>query len=162
MARLFFIGIQLSLVVCAQELTSASLQLSAPQTPELKREIRTKLEYANVTKEIDLLGEIKVVNEKLGHFSEIKKKECEGEFTVIEFNTDGEEERKKSKLSKEERKRCMTDLISFRREVVGELFNLRRKLLIQNHKDHLYQLESLKSESLKELEEMAQKYKITD
>ena len=56
------------------------------QTIGIVNEMKSQIEFANVSKEANILIEIEGINEKLGDYSEVKKRECDGEFTVIEVD----------------------------------------------------------------------------
>jgi hypothetical protein len=161
LAKLFFLVLILFIApVNAQTQkisTTADESVTIPKTSELKTQIRNQLEFLSVNKEINLLREIKSVNEKLLNYSAIKKKECDGEFSVLEIVDTGETSQKSSKLSPEEKKSCYQELFSFRKEVTSELFNLRRNLLKENHQKEIYELEQHKSEALAEIDKLSKK-----
>jgi hypothetical protein len=93
------------------------------------------------------------------YYIQSREKECTGEFTAIEVSDSDIHESKKIKLSKEERKICLIELVYFRKKHVNEIFKLREKNLKFEHKSQLARLDDIKKESLKALDQLSEKLK---
>jgi nucleoid DNA-binding protein len=97
------------------------------------------------------------LNDEVNNYSDLRKKECLGEFSTLEINNEGESVGKKKKLSREEKKLCQIELINFRKKYIKNIYKIRRRHLLKNHKEQLEKLDALELDSLKELDEITQK-----
>lgn len=97
------------------------------------------------------------LNDEVNNYSELRKKECLGEFSTLEINNEGESIGKKKKLSREEKKLCQIELINFRKKYIKNIYKIRRRHLLKNHKIQLEELGGLEAKTLKELDEITQK-----
>jgi hypothetical protein len=102
---------------------------------------------------------ISIYTKSFNYYIQSREKECTGEFTAIIVGENQVEERKKSKLSKQERKVCLLELVYFRKKHVNEIFKLRAKSLKAEHKNQLISLDDIKKESLKALDQLSEKLK---
>ncbi len=105
----------------------------------------------------DLEDSIIQINKKYDYYILTRQKECSGEFTSIEINSQGESEAVKRKLTKKEKKLCLLDLIYFRKKYQGEMFKARARALKFEQKKQLEALHKLKLDSLKKLDQLAKK-----
>lgn len=97
------------------------------------------------------------LNEEVFNYSELRKKECLGEFSTLEIDNEGESVVKKNKLSKEEKKLCQIELINFRKKYIVNLYKIRKKYLKSIHEKQLTELDSMQKKSLQELDVVLQK-----
>ena len=109
------------------------------------------MEYENYEQAIFQL------NQDILNYSELRKKECLGEFSTLEINSEGESITKKNKLSKEEKKLCQIELINFRKKYIKNLYSIRKKHLESIHKRQLEELKTMQDDSLGELDLVLQK-----
>lgn len=100
---------------------------------------------------------IEKYNEKVIFYTQQRDSECKGEFSSIEINEKGESEVVKRKLSKDEVKLCLVELVNFRKNYVNEIFNVRKKILIRDQNDQLNQLENIRNQNIQKLDEIATK-----
>lgn len=96
-------------------------------------------------------------NDQVHYYVQIKDKECKGEFSSIELNENGESEVVKRKLSKSEKKLCLMELVNFRKKYLNEIFKMRKKILIRDQNQQLKDLETIRRESIKEMDELSKK-----
>lgn len=99
------------------------------------------------------------LNNRTSSYIKLRKQECEGEFSSIELDGNGEKIVSKKKLSKVEKNLCMLELINFQKRFVDTIFVLRRKVLVMNHKKQLNTLEDFQRKQIDNLENIASKYK---
>lgn len=107
----------------------------------------------------ELASEIEKLNSRIVEFAQTRKKQCYGEYSTIEITPEGESKKVVNKLSKEEKKLCMINLIQMRKRFSKALFKARKELLVAQHKEQVASLERAEKETLKELDEMASKLK---
>ncbi len=124
----------------------------------------TKRSLENEIKVLDQVEEgleekISRYTKNFNYYIQSREKECTGEFTAIEVGEQGVEQSKRAKLSKEERKLCLLELIYFRKKYVNEIFKLREKALKKEHKSQLVRLDGIKKESLMALDDLSEKLK---
>lgn len=110
-----------------------------------------KMEYENYEQAVFDL------NKEIINYSELRKKECLGEFSTLEINNQGESVIKKNKLSKEEKKLCQIELINFRKKYIKNLYRIRKKHLQSIHQKQLSELKDMQDQSLGELDTILQK-----
>ena len=126
--------------------------------------LKEKLEYEfksmeNQVGEIDFEKVLTDLSKKTKQYIHFRRLECKGEFSTIEINGQGESEAKKKKLSKVEVKLCMLELINFQRKFSNVVFDLRKKMLLKQHKSQLELLEKYRQDNVDELEKMAAGYR---
>jgi chloramphenicol O-acetyltransferase len=97
------------------------------------------------------------LTEQVNNYTELRRKECLGEFSTLEINSEGETVGKENKLSKEEKKLCQIELINFKKKYIKNIYKIRRRNLLKNHTQQLENLEKFEAQTLKELDEMSQK-----
>lgn len=97
------------------------------------------------------------LNQEVNNYSELRKKECLGEFSTLEINSEGESVGQKIKLSREEKKLCQIELINFRKKYIKNVYKIRRRYILKTHKSQLQELKRLENKSLNELDEISQK-----
>ena len=117
----------------------------------------TKLEKLKTENTTTLLSKISQLNKEVLFYIKIKGEQCHGEFSSIEINSQGESEIVKRKLTKEEKKVCLIELIYFRKKYIKQIFKLRKKILTYNHKQEIHELELIKKQTLKNLDLIQQK-----
>ena len=122
-----------------------------------KDEILDNLSKLESSDEANYEATIYELNDEVNNYSELRKKECLGEFSTLEINNEGESIGKKKKLSREEKKLCQIELINFRKKYIKNIYKIRRRHLLKNHKEQLKELDGLEAETLKELDEITQK-----
>lgn len=122
-----------------------------------KDEILDNLSKLESSDEANYEETIYELNDEVNNYSELRKKECLGEFSTLEINNEGESIGKKKKLSREEKKLCQIELINFRKKYIKNIYKIRRRHLLKNHKEQLKELDGLEAETLKELDEITQK-----
>lgn len=130
---------------------------------ELKS-LKEKLEYEFKSLEsqvgdVDFEKVLEDLGKRTKQYIHFRKLECEGEFSTIEINDQGESVVKKKKLSKVETKLCMLELINFQRQYSNVIFDLRKKMLLKQHAEQIQLLEKYRQESVEELEKMAAGYR---
>lgn len=153
------------------DISAADLKAASAQREE---ELNQELENPNINKKEKLLKELESLqtqtdlefeavlanmNEKINTYAVQRKKECLGEYLTIEITDDGEKKTLQNKLSKEEKKLCLLELIKLRKIFTRSLFEVRKKLLLQQHENQIKNLEQLQKTALKELDAMASKLK---
>jgi hypothetical protein len=124
-----------------------------------KESIQNELKDLGLLSEVDAEAKIEALNSKLLQYFQLRDKECKGEFSSMEINEKGESEIVKRRLSKDERKMCMMDLISFRKNYINEIFVVRKKIMLKNHQDQLKELDEIRKLSIKRMDDMASKLK---
>jgi hypothetical protein len=127
-----------------------------------KESLDTKLEDLSKAEPTILEEGISNLTRDINYYIQSREKECKGEFSSIEINSNGESEVFKRKLSKEEKKLCLLELIYFRKKYVTEIFKLRKKVVLDNHKKQLEELNAIKHESLKALDSLTNKMTVKD
>jgi hypothetical protein len=105
----------------------------------------------------ELEEEISMFNKKVSYYILNRDKECKGEFSSVEINSNGSSEIVKRRLSKEERRLCLIELIYFRKKYVSEIFKIRKKLLKFEHKKQLVNLDKIRVKSITSLDQLASK-----
>lgn len=110
-------------------------------------------------KAADFPKELESIGKEISLYAESRKKECTGEYSSIEITENGETKKLKNKLSKEEKKLCLLELIKLRQSFANSMFNIRKKMLLMQHQSQLENLEAVRGETLRELEVMAGKLK---
>jgi len=101
--------------------------------------------------------EIENLNKQVEYFIQSRQKECSGEFTSVEITTEGESDIFKRKLSSKETGLCLLEIIHFRKRYVNDIYKLRMISLKNSHKKQKEELNSLKSESLLNLDKLSKK-----
>jgi hypothetical protein len=124
-----------------------------------KESIQNELKDLGQLNEVQAEARIEALNSKLLQYFQLRDKECKGEFSSMEINEKGESEIVKRRLSKDERKMCMMDLISFRKNYINEIFVIRKKIMLKNHQDQLQELDEIRKLSIKRMDDMASKLK---
>lgn len=130
----------------------------APRVSE-KELILLEIEKLEKAENIDLAEALSQMSERISLYADARKKECTGEYSSIEITPEGESKRVENKLTKEEKKLCLLELIKLRKTFANSLFNIRERLLRKQHKEQLESLEDQRGETLKELDSMAAKLK---
>lgn len=139
-------------------LTIFTTSLLAQSVSALRKDdILDNLSKLESSDEVNYEETIYELNEEVNNYSELRKKECLGEFSTLEINNEGESIGKKKKLSREEKKLCQIELINFRKKYIKNIYKIRRRHLLKNHKVQLEELDGLEAETLKELDEITQK-----
>lgn len=110
-----------------------------------------KMEYENYEQAIFNL------NQEILNYSELRKKECLGEFSTLEIDNEGESITKKNTLSKEEKKLCQIELLNFRKKYIKNIYKIRKKHLEDIHQKQIEELKSMQDENLNELDTVLQK-----
>lgn len=110
-----------------------------------------KMEFENYEQAVFDLSQAVLV------YSELRKKECLGEFSTLEINNEGESITKKNKLSKEEKKLCQIELLNFRKKYVKNIYSIRLKHLKEVQQKQIQEISSMRDESLNELDTILQK-----
>jgi hypothetical protein len=105
----------------------------------------------------ELEEEISIFNRKVSYYILNRDKECKGEFSSVEINSNGTSEIVKRILSKEERRLCLLELIYFRKKYVSEIFKIRKKLLKFEHKKQLLNLDKIRVKSISSLDQLTSK-----
>lgn len=111
------------------------------------------------TKGIDLSDIIETLNNRTDTYIKLQKEQCDGEYSSIELDENGDQKVVRKKLSKLERNLCMLELVNFQRKFTEVVFELRKKLLQKQQQGQLDNLESYRQMQVNELEKMASKYK---
>ncbi len=110
------------------------------------------------TKDTNVLEEeISSFNKRVSHYIQSRDKECKGQFSSVEINSNGDSEIVKRKLSRQERKLCLLELIHFRKRYVSEIFKVRKKLLLFEHQKQIKNLEKIRVKSITSLEHLSSK-----
>lgn len=122
-----------------------------------KSKLLLELKELNKFSAHEVEGMLQKFNKRVLYYVQQRDKECKGEFSSIEINEEGESEIVKRKLSKSERKLCLLELVNFRKSYLIEVFKIRKKILKYNQKQELADLENIRQESLKKMEELAKK-----
>lgn len=140
---------------------SQTVEFDGLKEPKLgeKQRLLLELERLESAKDADFEEALEVMTSKVAAYAETKKKECLGEYSSIEITAEGETKKLKNKLSKEEKKLCLLELVRLRKRLANSLFSIRKKLLVEQHQEQLEHLEELRRESLNELEVMGGKLK---
>jgi hypothetical protein len=113
-----------------------------------------KLKLKNID---ELEEEISTFNNKVSFYIQSRDKECKGQFSSVEINSNGKSEIVRRKLSKEERRLCLLELIYFRKKYVSEIFKVRKKLLKYEQKKQLSNLNEMRVKSIASLDQIASK-----
>jgi hypothetical protein len=142
----------LSLIICQFSLANETLSQIT------KRSLEKQIKALQIVDQ-GLEDKISDYTKSFNYYIQSREKECTGEFIAIEVGENKIQERKKSKLSSEERKSCLLELVYFRKKHVNELFKLRAKSLKLEHKSQLSRLDDIKKESLKALDQLSEKLK---
>ncbi|MBG59060.1 MAG: hypothetical protein CMJ16_01240 [Peredibacter sp.] len=124
-----------------------------------KEALLKELENLENSESIDFEQVLNLMNDKINSYASIRKKECLGEYSSLEITPEGERKILKNKLSKEEKKLCLLELIRLRKTFTDSLFKIRKNALLKQHKEQLQNLEKLRSETLHELDSMGAKLK---
>lgn len=132
---------------------------SEAQALDGKEALLKELENLESSENIDFEQVLNLMNDKINSYASIRKKECLGEYSSLEITPEGERKILKNKLSKEEKKLCLLELIRLRKTFTDSLFKIRKNALLQQHKEQLQNLEKLRSETLHELDSMGAKLK---
>lgn len=130
----------------------------APRMSE-KEKILSEIEQLEKSEDVDLSEALSQMSERISIYADTRKKECTGEYTSIEITPEGESRRIENRLTKEEKKLCLLELIKLRKSFANALFNIREKLLKKQHRHQLVSLDEQRAETLKELDAMAAKLK---
>lgn len=141
--------------------SSIALGQSVLNSSDVK-ELKEKLLYdfkRYESSESDLSNIIEDLNQRTSTYIKYRKLECEGEFSSVELEDEGEEVVTNKKLSSIEKKLCMLELINFQKKFVDTIFAVRKKVLINNHKGQLETLEQFQRNQIDNLEKIANKYK---
>lgn len=139
--------------VCAQSISNSS------DIKELKDKLLYDFKkYESSTSE-DLTLAIEDLNQRMTRYIKFRKQECDGDFSSVELDDQGQERVTNKKLSKIEKKLCMLELINFQKKFVDTIFAVRKKVLIKNHNDQLDTLDKFQRGQIDNLENIASKYK---
>lgn len=122
-----------------------------------KESLIEKLGTLKTKEKSELEEEISSFNKKVSYYIQSRDKECKGEFSSVEINSTGTSEIVKRKLSKEERRLCLLELIYFRKKYIAEIFIIRKKLLKFEHEKQLANLDKIKLKSITSLDQLADK-----
>lgn len=142
----------------------SALEGEAPVEGSDLRSKKEKLIYdfktlENEVKDMAFEDVIEDLGKRTKEYIYFRKMQCQGEFSTLVIDSDGQRVAKEKKLSKVEQKLCMLELINFQRRYSNVIFDLRKKLLLKNHKSQLDLLEKYRQENIDELEKMAAKYR---
>lgn len=96
-------------------------------------------------------------NKKVSLYIQNRDRECKGNFSSIEINSQGESEVVTRKLNKSEIKLCHLELIYFRKKYVNEIFKIRKKILLEEQARQLENLELIRTKSIQSLEQLVNK-----
>ncbi len=141
-----FLLISISLLSHAQTISSLKKDEILDNLSKLE-----KMEYENYEQAIFNL------NQEILNYSELRKKECLGEFSTLEIDNEGESITKKNTLSKEEKKLCQIELLNFRKKYIKNIYKIRKKHLEDIHQKQIEELKSMQDENLNELDTVLQK-----
>lgn len=158
--RIISLAVFISLLT-ALEGRSQTVEFGDLEKPKLDKKQELLLEMENLEKveKADFAKALENLSSEISRYAQTRKKECMGEYSSLEITPEGEKKTYKNKLSKEEKKLCLLELIKLRKSFSNSLFNIRKKLLLQQHQRQLENLERLRDESLKELDSMASQLK---
>lgn len=141
-----FLLISISLLSHAQTVSSLKKDEILDNLSKLE-----KMEYENYEQAIFNL------NQEILNYSELRKKECLGEFSTLEIDNEGESITKKNTLSKEEKKLCQIELLNFRKKYIKNIYKIRKKHLEDIHQKQIEELKTMQDENLNELDTVLQK-----
>lgn len=138
-----------------------TVDFSLPPGPPVdkKRQLLEEIESLEKAEMADFGKALKHLNEQINEYAQTRRKECAGEYSSLEISEDGQTRKVRNKLSKEEKKLCLLELIQLRKTMARSLFNVRKKHLLDRHKRQLEHLEKTRQKTLKELDLMGQKLK---
>ncbi len=124
----------------------------------LREELLTSMKSSKVDKEnLDkYVDDIEIFRNKSSKYTELKNRECKGEFSSIVINEDGVQKLKKKELTNEEKEACYQQLKNFHMTFTNLVFKLRKEYLGQIHKS---QIESLETTRLNAIAKLEQKFK---
>lgn len=134
--------------------TSVKVERKNEISEVTKSNLLTELTSLHNKKLSEVELEIQNFNKKVLYYVQTRDKECKGEFSSIELNEDGESKVVKRKLSKTEKKLCLIDLVNFRKTYINQVFEIRKKILINNHNKQVDELESIRKESIKKMDDL--------
>ncbi|MBC74494.1 MAG: hypothetical protein CME64_00605 [Halobacteriovoraceae bacterium] len=141
-------------------INAQTVEVTTEQPPLMGKELLlSELEKLENSENVNFEEALSSMNEKINSYAVVRKKECMGEYSSLEITPEGERRILKNKLSKEEKKLCLLELIRLRKNFTNSLFNIRRKALVHQHKAQLQNLEKLRSETLQELDSVGAKLK---
>lgn len=100
------------------------------------------------------------LNREVESYISMRQKECLGEFSILEINTESENSQvtQRKKLSKEEQKLCQVELINFRKKYVNIIFEIRKKHLVKKHSEQLQELDQYRQKNLSELDRLSKDF----
>lgn len=122
-----------------------------------KESLVKELKEFNTKDTNELEEEISKFNKRVSYYIQSRDKECKGQFSSVEINSNGDSEIVKRKLSKQERKMCLLELIHFRKKYVSEIFKVRKKLLLSEHQKQINNLEKIRVKSITSLDQLSNK-----
>lgn len=134
-------------------------QEQAIESRTLKEKLSASLEKIQETDTVEFAKNIQELNEQVFEYAQLRRKECMGEYSSFEITSDGRTKATKNKLTKEERRLCLLDLVKVRKEFSSKLFALKRKLLVKNHQEQIEGLKLLEERNQADLEAMANQLK---
>ncbi len=136
-----------------------TVDLDSPRILNDKEVLLAELEALEAKEDIDFEQTLSAMNDKISNYAIVRKKECMGEYSSLEITPEGESRILKNKLSKEEKKLCLLELIRIRKSFTNSLFKIRRNFIKKQHKEQLRNLEELRTETIQDLETMGKKLK---
>ncbi|MBT4791441.1 MAG: hypothetical protein HON90_07710 [Halobacteriovoraceae bacterium] len=105
------------------------------------------------------IDKMKELSQLSVRYAQKKNDECLGEFSSVVINDMGEKVVKKRRLSRKEKKLCLYLLINFRIKFTKIVYIARKNHLKQMHQQQVDNLIALEKKRLKELQQLAHKYK---
>lgn len=149
----YFLIFVISLSSYGQEMNNSS------DIKDLKEKLLYDFKKYQQLNSSDLESNIEQLNERTSTYIKFRRQECEGEFSSVELDENGQEIVTNRKLSKIEKKLCMLELINFQKQFVDTVFIIRKKILVKNHKGQIETLEKFQREQIDNLENIAVQYK---
>ena len=137
-------------------------EVAPTQTPDLieaKQKLLYDFKKYESAEDIDFIEVLSKLSEDTQNYVQFRTMECQGEFSIVEINSEGESVVSKKKLSKTETKLCMLELISFQKNYLLAIFNLRKKMLVAEHAKQITKLQSNQQKALEDLEKISSHYK---
>src|SRR5690606_11118049 len=120
------------------------------------------IQIISATKENEPDDWLRVLEElsiKASNYIEEQQKECEGDYAVVEFNEANQPVAATRALTSSEKRLCQLDLLRFRKIYVEEIYSMRKKFVINEHKERLKRLDEQKASLLEEINKISSRVK---